>query len=107
VKYLAIVISIQQQAGGNLSEALGNLAGVLRDRFRLRMKVKALSAEAKASAFVLASLPPGVMFMVYGASPDYIMPLFSTQTGNFMLLFSACWMLIGVLVMRKMINFRF
>jgi tight adherence protein B len=107
VKYLTIVISIQQQAGGNLSEALGNLAGVLRDRFRLRMKVKALSAEAKASAFVLASLPPGVMFMVYGASPDYIMPLFSTQTGNFMLLFSACWMLIGVLVMRKMINFRF
>lgn len=107
VKYLTIVISIQQQAGGNLSEALGNLAGVLRDRFRLRMKVKALSAEAKASAFVLASLPPGVMFMVYGASPDYIMPLFATQAGNLMLLFSACWMLTGVLVMRKMINFRF
>ncbi len=107
VKYLTIVISIQQQAGGNLSEALGNLAGVLRDRFRLRMKVKALSAEAKASAFVLASLPPGVMFMVYGASPDYIMPLFATQAGNLMLLFSAFWMLTGVLVMRKMINFRF
>jgi len=107
VKYLTIVIAIQQQAGGNLSEALGNLAGVLRDRFRLRMKVNALSAEAKASALVLASLPPGVMVMVYGASPDYIMPLFSTQTGNLMLLLSACWMLIGVLVMRKMINFRF
>ena len=72
VKYLTIVISIQQQAGGNLAEALGNLAGVLRDRIRLRMKVKSLSAEAKASAMVLASLPPGVMFMVYGASPDYI-----------------------------------
>jgi len=107
VKFLTIVIAIQQQAGGNLSEALGNLAGVLRDRFRLRMKVKALSAEAKASALVLASLPPAVMFMVYGASPDYIMPLFNTRTGNLMLLFSVCWMLIGVLVMRKMINFKF
>ncbi len=107
VRFFTIVIAIQQQAGGNLSEALGNLATVLRDRFRLKMKVKALSAEAKASALVLASLPPAVVFMVYGASPDYIMPLFATRTGNFMLLFSACWMLIGVLVMRKMINFKF
>jgi len=107
VKYLTIVIAIQQQAGGNLSEALGNLATVLRDRFRLKMKAKALSAEAKASAFVLASLPPGVMFMVYGASPEYIMPLFATHTGNMMLLLSAAWMILGVIVMRRMINFRF
>ena len=61
----------------------------------------------KASALVLASLPPAVMFMVYGASPDYIMPLFSTRTGNFMVGFSILWMIIGVLVMRKMINFKF
>ncbi len=107
VRFFTIVIAIQQQAGGNLSEALGNLATVLRDRFRLQMKVKALSAEAKASALVLGSLPPAVMFMVYGSSPDYIMPLFATRTGNFMLLFGACWMLIGILVMRKMINFKF
>ncbi len=107
VKFLTIVIAIQQQAGGNLSEALGNLATVLRDRFRLKMKVKALSAEAKASAVVLASLPPGVMFMVYGASPDYIMPLFATHTGKLMILFSVMWMFTGVLVMRKMINFKF
>ena len=107
VKFLAIVIGIQQQAGGNLSEALGNLSGVLRDRLRLQMKVKALSAEAKTSAMVLASLPPGVMFMVYITSPDYIMPLFSTKSGNFFLVLSGCWMMIGVLVMRKMINFKY
>jgi len=71
------------------------------------MKVKALSAEAKASAVVLASLPPVVMFMVYGASPDYIMPLFSTKSGHFFLVLSGCWMMIGVLVMRKMINFKY
>ena len=107
VSFFAIVIAIQSQAGGNLSEALGNLSTVLRDRFQLRMKVKALSAEAKASAWVLASLPPIVTFLVYGTAPEYIAVLFNTRTGNFALLFCCLWMLTGILVMRKMINFKF
>jgi tight adherence protein B len=107
VKFLGIVIAIQQQAGGNLSEAMNNLSGVLRDRVRLQMKVKALSAEAKASAIVLASLPPFVMVMLTVSSPDYISPLYETRTGNFALLGCLTWMLMGVLVMRKMINFKF
>jgi tight adherence protein B len=107
VRFLTIVIAIQQQAGGNLSEALGNLSGVLRDRHMLALKVKALSAEAKASAMVLASLPPGVMFMVYMTSPGYMMPLFTTTLGRFMIAAGAVWMMIGVLVMKKMINFKF
>lgn len=107
VRFLTIVIAIQQQAGGNLSEALGNLSGVLRDRQMLALKVKALSAEAKASAMVLASLPPGVMIMVYMSSPDYMTPLFSTTPGRFMVAAGATWMTVGVLVMKKMINFKF
>jgi tight adherence protein B len=107
VKFLSIVVAIQQQAGGNLSEALSNLSTVLRDRFRLKMKVKALSAEAKASAMVLASLPPMVMFMLYLSATDYISVLFDTRTGNFALLACGLWMLMGVLVMRKMVNFKF
>lgn len=107
VKFLAIVVAIQQQAGGNLSEALSNLSGVLRDRFGLQMKIKALSAEAKVSALVLASLPPGVTAMLYLTAPDYIAPLFQTRTGNFALLACLLWMTTGVLVMRKMINFKF
>ena len=107
VKFFAIVIGIQQQAGGNLSEALGNLSGVLRDRRRLEMKVKALSAEAKASAWVLASLPFLVMSMVYLTTPDYILLLFRLKTGQFMLMLSAFWMTCGVLIMRKMINFKY
>lgn len=107
MRFLTIVIAIQQQAGGNLSEALGNLSGVLRDRYMLALKVKALSAEAKASAMVLASLPPGVMTMVYLSSPTYIQPLFTTTVGHFMVAFGAIWMLTGVLIMRKMINFKF
>ncbi|MFT3733377.1 MAG: type II secretion system F family protein [Hyphomicrobium sp.] len=107
VRFLTIVIGIQQQAGGNLSEALSNLAGVLRERQALALKVKALSAEAKASALVLASLPPGVMMMVYLSTPEYILPLFTTTMGHFMVAFGAVWMLTGVLIMRKMINFKF
>jgi tight adherence protein B len=107
VRFLTIVIGIQQQAGGNLSEALSNLSGVLRERQMLALKVKALSAEAKASAMVLASLPPGVMTMVYLSSPDYIKPLFTTTIGHFMVAGGAAWMMTGVLIMRKMINFKF
>lgn len=107
VKFLAIVISIQQQAGGNLSEALGNLSGVIRDRFRMAMKVQALAGEAKSSAMVLASLPPGVTFMIWVSSPGYIAPLFNTATGNIFIAVGLMWMSIGVLVMRKMINFKY
>jgi len=107
VKFFAVVIAIQQQAGGNLSEALGNLSGVLRDRVRLQLKVKALSAEAKASASVLAALPPVVGTLVYFTSPGYIALLWNTKTGQFMLLIAAFWMFCGVMVMRKMINFKY
>jgi tight adherence protein B len=107
MKFLAIVIAIQQQSGGNLAEALSNLSGVLRDRFKMAMKVKALAAEAKASAMILGCLPPGVMLMVHMASPEYIAPLFATRTGNIFILIGLFWMTCGILVMRKMINFKF
>jgi tight adherence protein B len=107
VRFFAIVISIQQQAGGNLSEALGNLSGVLRDRKTMNAKVKALSAEAKASALVLGSLPFVVMSLVYISTPKYISYLFTTMVGHFMLAGAAIWMTCGILVMRKMINFKF
>jgi tight adherence protein B len=107
VNFFAIVIAIQAQAGGNLSEALGNLAGVLRDRKRMQAKVRALSAEAKASAGVLACLPFMVMIMVYLSTPSYIKILFTAKMGQFMLVCAAIWMTCGVLVMRKMINFKY
>jgi tight adherence protein B len=78
---------------------------VLRDRYRLQAKVKAFSAEAKASAWIIGSLPPGVMLVVYLATPDYMTLLWTEKIGNVMLIASALWMLTGVLVMRKMINF--
>jgi tight adherence protein B len=107
VRFFAIVIAIQQQAGGNLSEAIGNLSGVLRDRKRLSAKVRALSAEAKASAAVLGALPFIVMILVYITTPSYISILWTTQFGQFLLVCAGCWMMCGILVMRKMINFKY
>ena len=105
VNFFAIVVAIQAQTGGNLAEALGNLSGVLRDRYRLQSKVKSLSAEAKASAWIIGALPPLVMLVVYLTSPDYIALLWTDQLGKMMLGAAGVWMLLGVLVMRKMINF--
>jgi tight adherence protein B len=105
--FFGIVISIQQKAGGNLAEALGNLSRVLRDRKKMQAKIRAMSMEAKASATIIGSLPLAVMLLVYITSPNYIQLLWTTDLGRVMLACCAVWMAIGVLVMRKMINFDF
>ncbi len=106
VGFFSIVMTIQGKSGGNLSEALGNLAAVLRDRKRLEGKVRAMSSEAKASAMIIGSLPPGVMLLVYMTTPAYIAMLFTEKMGNLMLAGCVVWMGIGIFVMRKMINFK-
>ncbi len=107
VNFFSIVISIQQSAGGNLAEALGNLSGVLRSRTQLKAKVQALSSEAKASAAILGALPFIVMTMVYITSPDYISLLWKDQMGHLMLAGAGFWMFCGLYIMRKMINFKY
>src|ERR1700742_372351 len=106
VSFFGIVMTIQQKSGGNLSEALSNLSGVLRDRKRLAGKIKAYSSEAKASAAIIGSLPPAVMGIVYATTPGYIRLLFTERTGNLILACCAIWMGVGIFVMRKMINFK-
>ena len=100
-------MAIQQKAGGNLSEALGNLSKVLRDRKKMRAKIQAMSQEAKASAAIIGALPIAVMVLVYITSPQYITLLFTNSMGHIMLAGSAVWMFMGVMVMKKMINFDF
>lgn len=106
VNFFGIVLLVQQKTGGNLAEALGNLATVLRSRKMMEGKIKALSAEAKASAYIIGSLPFLVMGAVKVASPDYLDPLFTTRVGNFILIAAGMWMMTGVLVMRKMIQIK-
>jgi tight adherence protein B len=105
--FFGIVIAIQQKSGGNLSEALGNLSKVLRDRKKMADKIQAMSMEAKASAAIIGSLPPVVMLLVYITTPDYISVLWTHPTGQLMLAASLAWMSCGVFVMKKMINFDF
>src|SRR5882672_5377 len=107
VNFFGIVMAIQQRSGGNLSEALGNLAGVLRDRKRLQGKIRSMSSEAKTGAMIIGSLPPGVMGLIYVSSPNYIMPLFQVRAGNLLLIGCVAWMTLGVLVMKKMIAFKY
>jgi tight adherence protein B len=103
--YFGIIISIQQKSGGNLAESLANMSKVVRERKKLKGKVQALSAEAKSSASIIASMPVAVALIVYFSTPGYISKLWTTQTGTFTLVGCGIWMLMGVLVMRKMINF--
>ena len=106
MKMFAAGLAIQSQTGSSLSEVLTNLSRVIRARFRLKRKVMALSSEAIASASIIGSLPPLVGAGLYAVNPDYLEPMFTTEEGRGMLMNSALWMTCGVLVMKKMINFK-
>ena len=105
--FFGIVVAIQQRSGGNLAEALGNLSRVLRDRKKMKGKIRAMSQEAKASAGIIGALPVAVMTLVWLTSPQYISLLWIEPLGRVMLAGSVVWMTMGVLVMKKMINFDF
>ena len=106
MQMFATGIMIQQQTGSSLSEILLNLAKVIRARFRLKRKIQALSAEAKASAGIIGSLPILVGAGLTAVNPDYMEPLFYTLKGKMFLTGAGVWMLCGILIMRQMINFR-
>ena len=105
VNFFSIVIGIQQKAGGNLSEALSNLSRVLRERKKMAGKIQAMSMEAKASAYIIGALPFFVAFSTYLSSPEYTALLWTTAIGKIALVASGLWMLLGILVMKKMISF--
>ncbi len=105
VNFFVVVISVQQQAGGNLSEALGNLARVLRNRKKMKQKVAAMSSEAKASAGIIGALPVVVAILVSLVSPEYLQPLFTTPIGNLWLGIAFLMMCFGAFVMNRMIQF--
>lgn len=107
VNFFATVLNIQKSTGGNLGESLANLSAVLRGRKILREKIKALSAEAKMSAIIIAALPIVVMLLVTLMSPDYMNELYFTPTGQRNMMIGAGMMFMGTFMMRKMINFKF
>jgi tight adherence protein B len=107
VNFFVVVITVQQQAGGNLSEALGNLARVLRNRKAMKLKIKAMSSEAKASAGIIGSLPFIVATLVSLTSPAYLLPLIQTPIGNMWLGIAFIMLSLGIFIMRRMVAFDF
>jgi len=104
-RFFVIALAIQRETGGNLAETLGNLGNLLRKRRQLRLKIRAMSSEAKASAMIIGSLPFLMFLLLYVVSSDYIMILLNTPKGRFLMGGGLTWLSMGVLVMRQMINF--
>jgi tight adherence protein B len=103
-RLFAIVISIQSQSGGNLSEVLSSLSDLLRERSKLVQKIRAMTSEARTSAMIIGAIPILIVGAVSLISPDFLQPLFETSTGNLIILGCALWMMLGMLVMRAMMR---
>lgn len=103
--FLAVSISIQMETGGSLAEALGNLADLLRKRSQMKLKIKAISSEAKASAMIIGALPFVMLGLLTVMSPDYVLPLFSDPRGQLMLGAGLGSITVGAFVMWRMTQF--
>jgi tight adherence protein B len=103
--FFATSIILQRETGGNLSEVLSNLGEVLRTRYMMRMKIKALSSEARASAYIVGALPFAVVGVLTVLQPDYLRPLFDDYRGNIALLGACTSMGTGIFIMMKMTRF--
>ena len=99
-------IAIQTSTGGNLGEILQNLSGVIRQRFKMRRKIRALAAEGRASAMILSALPIGLFFVILWIVPDFYGSVWNIPLTKELLGGAAFWMAVGNLVMFKMVNFK-
>ncbi|WP_447762826.1 type II secretion system F family protein [Sphingopyxis panaciterrae] len=104
-QFFCITITIQRETGGNLAETLANLSDVLRKRAQMKLKIRAMSSEAKASAYIVGSLPFFVFGMVWMMNPEYLQGFFSEERLIIAGLGGLLWMSIGVFIMSKMISF--
>ncbi len=104
-KFFTISLAVQAETGGNLAETLNNLGDVLRGRRQLKLKIKALSSEAKASAMIIGVLPFVMGGMIYLVNPNYIMKLFIDPRGHMLLGIALCSFVVGIGVMVKMVKF--
>ncbi|MGI9392946.1 MAG: type II secretion system F family protein, partial [Parvibaculales bacterium] len=107
VQFFSVVLSVQQQTGGNLAESLQNLSHVLRERRKLRSKIISISQEAKVSAGIIGALPIVVSLALYFVAPEYITVMFTTLIGQILIAAAVIWMAMGTLIMKMMINFDF
>ena len=104
-QFFVITLAIQRETGGNLAETLSNLADVLRKRAQMKLKIRAMSSESKASAYIVGSLPFVVFTLVYMINPHYMGGFFTDQRLMVAGMGGMVWMGIGAAIMAKMVNF--
>ena len=104
-QFFVITLAIQRETGGNLAETLSNLADVLRKRAQMKLKIRAMSSESKASAYIVGSLPFVVFTLVYLINPKYMGGFFTDQRLMVAGIGGIIWMSLGALIMAKMVNF--
>jgi tight adherence protein B len=104
-QFFVITLAIQRETGGNLAETLSNLADVLRKRAQMKLKIRAMSSESKASAYIVGSLPFVVFTLVYMINPHYMAGFFSDQRLEVAGIGGIIWMGMGAGIMAKMVNF--
>ena len=99
-------VAIQRSTGGNLGEILENLSSVIRDRFKMRRKIRALAAEGRASALILSSLPIGMFAVIHFLVPSFYASVWDQNLTKIALTLAGCWMSVGNFIMYRMVNFR-
>jgi tight adherence protein B len=105
LKFLVVTLSVQRETGGNLAETLENLDNILRRRRQMRLKIKAMSSEARASAMIIGALPFLMMTLLSVVNNEYVSLLFTTHRGHIMLGVGASSMTLGIGIMSKMVRF--
>lgn len=104
-QFFCITIAIQRETGGNLAETLGNLSDVLRKRAQMKLKIRAMSSEAKASAYIVGSLPFFVFGIVWMMNPEYLSGFFHEERLMIAGMGGLIWMSLGAFIMSRMISF--
>ena len=104
-QFFVITLAIQRETGGNLAETLSNLADVLRKRAQMKLKIRAMSSESKASAYIVGSLPFVVFTMVWFINPKYMGGFFTDERLMVAGIGGLIWMSIGAFIMAKMVSF--
>ena len=105
-EFVVVAISIQHDTGGNLAEVLGGLATVMRERFMMFAKIKALSAEGRFSSKFLSALPFGFGFMAFSGNPSYYLNVIDEPAFWKVMILALVLQIIGMIIMHKLINFR-
>jgi tight adherence protein B len=106
LRYFTTAVMIQRETGGNLTEILEKIASLIRERFKLRNQIKALTAEGRLSGWILTLMPPGVALILYRLNPDYIMLLVNHPLGKMMAMSALFFQVMGMLFIRKIVNIK-